>query len=184
MIKRKRVILTFFIAIIFTYGIFAVIETINLSSKTVEEAFEKFLNSEFQDRVQQDIGNRAFYQFDDDALVPFEVGDQVSFAEFEKGIFGWKQVYYSQDNNEDYSYSMIESDESILFHGVIPADIIADTQTIWVNGINAEIIMLNSNTGVWVMPIDKITDNSDSQQDVTNIPVKFLDKKGNVIGEI
>ncbi|WP_164669976.1 hypothetical protein [Virgibacillus doumboii] len=174
--KRKKATLIFVTTIIFIYGIFAVIETINLSSKTVDEAFEKFINSEFKtDGAQNEIGDKAFYRVDNYTFVPFEVGNNVSLVQFEKGIFGWKRKYYSHNENGDYSYSSVQSSKNNLFHGVIPKDLVTETKNIKVNGIDAEIIMLNDKAGIWIMMNDNNEDN------LNNINIDFLNAGGNVV---
>lgn len=178
--KRKKVILIIGTSIISIYAIFTIIETINLSSKTVEEAFEKYINSEFKTEVaQNEIGKKAFYRNGKSVFVPFEVNGNVSLVQFEKGLFGWKRTYYSHNNNEDYSYSTVVDEiyGDILLHGVIPKDIVTEIRTIKVNGNDTDIIMLNDKTGIWLM----MNDNKDN---FNNIKIDFLDEVGNVVAEM
>lgn len=178
MVKRKRLVLTLILAIIFICAVFALFEQISLSSKTIDVAFVKFINNEFSESTSNNIGDKSFYQIENDIFVPFEVGDDVSLVQFEKGIFGWKQKYYSHNKNGGYSYSSSQSDDNNLFHGIIPKDIVTETSNIKVNGLDAETIMLNNNTGVWIMMADN---DSDGEHDFNKISVDFLDKDGNVI---
>lgn len=179
--KRTKTISIFVISMIFIYAIFASIETVNLSSKTVDEAFEKFINSEFKTEVaQNEIGDKEFYRIGNYTFVPFEVGNNVSLVQFEKGKFGWKQTYYSQGEDRGYSYSSVvdELNEDILLHGVIPKDIVTETKTIKVNGIDADIVMLNDKTRIWILM------NNNNQKNFSNINIDFLDNVGNIIGKI
>jgi hypothetical protein len=179
--KRTKATLIFVTSIVFIYAIFAVIETVNLSSKTVDEAFEKFINSEFKTEVAQDeIVDKEFYRNGNHTFVPFEVGNNVSLVQFEKGIFGWKLSSYSHDRNEGYSYSSVvdEINGDILLHGVIPKDIVTETKTIKVNGKDADIIMLNDKAGIWIMM------SNNNQENLDNISIEFLDNVGNIIGKM
>lgn len=178
--KRKKITLIIGISIIFIYAIFAIIETVNLSSKTVDEAFEKFINSEFKTKVvQNEIGDKEFYRKGSSTFVPFEISDNVSLVQFEKGVFGWKRTYYSHNSNDDYSYSTVVDELSgdILLHGVIPKDVVTEIKTIKVNGKDADIIMLNEKTGIWLM----MNDNKDN---FNNIKIDFLDDVDNVVAEM
>ncbi|MDQ7862064.1 hypothetical protein RCO48_17065 [Peribacillus frigoritolerans] len=94
---------------------------------------KKFINSEFKTKVaQNEIGDKEFHRIGNYTFVPFEVGNNVSLVQFEKEKFGWKQTYYSQDEDRGYSYSSVVDDlnEDILLHGVIPKDIVTETKTI------------------------------------------------------
>jgi uncharacterized protein YdgA (DUF945 family) len=179
--KRTKTISIFVISMIFIYAIFASIETVNLSSKTVDEAFKNFINGEFKTEVAQNkIGDKEFYRIGNYTFVPFEVGNNVSLVQFEKGIFGWKQTYYSQEEDRGYSYSSVvdELNDDILLHGVIPKDIVTETKTIKVNGIDADIVMLNDKTRIWILM------NNNNQKNFSNINIDFLDNVGNIIGKI
>ena len=179
--KRTKATLIFVPSIVFIYAIFAIIETVNLSSKTVDETFEKFINSEFKTEVAQtEIVDKEFYRNGNHTFVPFEVGNNVSLVQFKKGIFGWKLSYYSHDRNEGYSYSNVvdELNGDILLHGVIPKDIVAETKTIKVNGKDADIVMLNDKAGIWIMM------NNKNQENFDNIKINFVDEVGNVIAEM
>ncbi|MEK4535848.1 MULTISPECIES: hypothetical protein [Peribacillus] len=179
--KRTKATLIFVTTIVFIYAILAIIETVNLSSKTADEAFEKFINSEFKTEVaQNEIGDKEFYRIGNYTFVPFEVGNNVSLVQFEKGIFGWKLSYYSQDENGGYSYSSVvdELNGDILLHGVIPKDIVTKTKTIKVNGKDADIVMLNDKAGIWIMM------NNNNQENFDNIKIEFLDNVGNIIGKM
>lgn len=178
--KSKKVTVIIGTLIIFLYALFAILETVSVSSKTVNEAFEKYINSEFKIEVaQNEIGDKEFYRKGNSAFVPFEVSDKVSLVQFEKGVFGWKQTYYSNNSNNDYSYSTVvdEINGGILLHGVIPRDIVTEIKTIKVNGINADIIMLNDKTGIWLMV-------NNNKANFNNIKIAFLDKIGNVVAEM
>ncbi|MGM9930069.1 hypothetical protein, partial [Pradoshia sp.] len=67
--SRTKTISFYVISMIVTYAIFASIESAKLSSKTVDEAFEKFKN-EF---VQTEMGDKEFYRIGNSTFVPFEV---------------------------------------------------------------------------------------------------------------
>ncbi|GAM12472.1 hypothetical protein [Mesobacillus selenatarsenatis] len=178
--NRKKATIIIGTSIIFIYVIFAIIETINLGSKTVDEAFEKYMNSEFKTEVAQNaIGNKEFYRKGKPVFVPFEVNDNVSLVLFEKGVFGWKRTYYSNNSNEGYSYSTFvdELNGEILLHGVIPKDIVTEIKAINVNGNEADIVMLNDKTGIWLM----MNDNKDN---FNNIKIDFIDEVGNVVAEM
>lgn len=176
--KHMSVTLIIGTLIIFIYAIFAIIETVNLSSKTVDEAFEKYINGEFKAEVaRNEIGNKEFYRKGESVFVPFEVNDKVSLVQFEKGVFGWKRAYYSNNNNGSYSYSTVVGNEDILLHGVIPTDIVTEIKTIKVNGNVADIVMLNDKTGFWLM----MNDNKDN---FIEIKIDFLDEVGNVVAEM
>ena len=170
--KRTKKIAFYVISMIVTYAIFASIESAKLSSKNVDEAFEKFKN-EF---VETKIGDKEFYGIGNSIFVPFEVGNTVSLVQFEKGIFGWKPIYYSQDEDRGSSYSSVV-DGDILLHGVIPKDIEAETKTIKVNGIEADIVRINDKTRVWIMINNK-------PKNFSNINIDFLDNDGHIISEI
>ncbi|WP_059170262.1 hypothetical protein [Bacillus sp. FJAT-27445] len=179
--KRTKTISILAILIIFIYAIFAINEEVSLSSKTVDEAFEKFINSEFMAEVAKNkIGDKEFYRIGNYTFVPFEVDNNVSLLQFEKGIFGWKQTYFSHGENGGYSYSSVVDvlNGDILLYGVIPKDIVTETKTIKVNGIDADIIMLNDKTGIWIL----IKNNS--QKNFANITINFLDNVGNIIGKM
>ncbi|MBT2695737.1 hypothetical protein [Bacillus sp. ISL-55] len=178
--KRKKATIIIGTSIIFIYVIFAIIETVNLSSKTVEEAFEKFINSEFKTEVSQNaIGNKVYYRKGKSVFVPFEVNNNVSLVQLEKGVFGWKRTYYSLNSNEGYSYSTFidELNGDILLHGVIPKEVVTEIKTIKVNGNEADIVMLNEKSKIWLM----MNDNKDN---FNNIKIDFLDEVGNVIAEM
>ncbi|CEG27203.1 hypothetical protein [Bacillus sp. B-jedd] len=177
--KSKKVTLIIGTTLIFIYALFAVEETISQRSKTVEEAFEKYINSEFKIEVtQKEIGDKAFYRKGKFAFVPFELSDNVSLVQFEKGLFGWKRTYYSHNSNEGYSYStVVDGNGDILLHGVIPRDIVTEIKTIKVNGHDADIIMLNDNTGIWLMI-------NENKNNFKNIKISFLDKVGNTVAEM
>ncbi|MGE7661296.1 hypothetical protein ACQKL6_06190 [Peribacillus sp. NPDC097197] len=179
--KRTKTILIFVISIILIYAIFASIETANLSSKTVDEAFEKFINSEFKTEVaQNEIGDKEFYRIGNYTFVPFEVGNNISLVQFVKGKFGWKEKYISRGENRGYSYSSVvdKLNEEILLHDVIPEDIVTETKTVRVNGIDADIVMLNDKTRVWIVM------NNNHLKKFSNINIDFLDNVGNVVGKI
>ncbi|MUK87894.1 hypothetical protein GMD78_05710 [Ornithinibacillus sp. L9] len=181
MVNPKKVTLVFVTMIIFIYAFLAIIETIHISSSTVDEAFEKFINSEFKTESARDkIGDKASYRYDDYAIIPFEVGNDVSLVQFKKGLFGWKIDFYSHNSNKGYSYSSMvdESSGEILLHGVIPRDIVTSTKNIKVNGIDADIFMLNDKAGIWLMTNNKNKENFD------NIKIDFIDEVDNVIGEM
>ncbi|WP_216831402.1 hypothetical protein [Alkalihalobacterium elongatum] len=138
--KTSKITLIFVTLIVFIYAILAIIETVNLSSKNVDQAFETFIASEFKTEVaQNEIGDKEFYEKDNYTFVPFEFGNHVSLVQFEKGIFGWKLSYYSYATNKDYSYSSVVDRLAgdILLHGVIPEDIVTETKSVAVNGIDA-----------------------------------------------
>jgi hypothetical protein len=177
--KSKKVTLIIGTTIIFIYSIFAIKETISLSSKTVDEAFEKYINSEFKTEVaQKEIGDKEYYRTGNSAFVPFEVSDKVSLVQFEKGVFGWKRAYYSHNNNEGYSYStVVDGNGDILLHGVIPRDIVTEIKTVKVNAHDADIIMLNDKTGIWLMM-------NENKNNFNNIKISFLDEGGNVVAEM
>jgi len=178
--KRTKVTLIIITSIIFIYAIFAIIETVNLNSKTVDEAFGKFISSEFKtEDAQNQIGDKEFYIKGNSVFVPFEVGDNVSLVQFEKGVFGWKRTYYSHSSNEGYSYSTVvdELNGDILLHGGLPKDIVTEIKTIKVNGKDADIVMLNDKTGIWLM----MNDNKDN---FINIKIDFFDEVGNVVAEM
>ncbi|KMY43926.1 hypothetical protein AC622_06395 [Bacillus sp. FJAT-27916] len=170
--SRTKTISFYVISMIVTYAIFASIESAKLSSKTVDEAFEKFKN-EF---VQTEMGDKEFYRIGNSTFVPFEVGNSVSLVRFEKGIFGWKQTYYSHDEDRGSSYTSIV-DGDILLHGIIPKDIVAETETLKVNGIEADIVRLNDKTSVWIFMNNK-------PKNFSNRNIDFLDKDGQIISEI
>ena len=173
--KRNKFILTLVASIILIFAIIAVVETVSLSSKTVDKAFEKFIKSEL--KTKNEISDKVVYPYGDGdyGLVVYEMDGHISVVQFEKGLFGWKQKYYSHDENEGYSYS----NNSELFHGVIPKDIVTKTKSVKVNNLDAKIITLNDKTKVWVMTKNKLNkDNFDT------IYVNFLDNDGKVIGEI
>ena len=170
--SRTKTISFYVISMIVTYAIFASIESAKLSSKTVDEAFEKFKN-EF---VQTEIGDKEFYRIGNSTFVPFEVGNTVSLVRFEKGIFGWKPTYYSHDEDRGSSYTSF-ADGDILLHGVLPKDIVAETKTIKVNGIEADIVRLNDKTSVWILMNNK-------PKNFSNRNIDFLDKDGQIISEI
>jgi len=179
--KRTKGILIFVATIAFIYALLAMIEQVNLSSETAEEAFEQFINSEFKtEAAQNEIGDKTFYRIGNHTFTPFEVGNDVAFVQFEKGIFGWKQSYYSREENEAYSYSRAgdERNGETLLHGVIPEDIVTETETIKVNGKDANRVMLNDQAGIWLM-IKK-----DNQETPDNMRIEFLDNDGNIIGKI
>ncbi|MFV8830359.1 hypothetical protein [Alkalihalobacterium sp. APHAB7] len=179
--KRTKAVFIFVTFIVFIYAIFAVVETVHLSSKTVEGAFEKFINNDINtEGVQNEIGDKEFYQNGNYTFVPFVVDDNVSLVQFEKGIFGWKRIYYSHNRNEGLSYSTVvdELKGDILIHGVIPKEIVTQTKIIQVNGIDAEIILLNDISGIWILLDNKIQGNFGS------IQIEFLDEFGNVIAEM
>lgn len=179
--KRTKTILIFVISIILVYAIFASIETANLSSKTVDEAFEKFINSEFKTEVaQNEIGDKEFYRIGNYTFVPFEVGNNISLVQFVKGKFGLKEKYISQGENRGYSYSSVvdKLNEEILLHGVIPEDIVTETKTVRVNGIDADLVILNDKTKFWLLM------NNNNQIKFSNINIDFLDNVGSVVGEI
>ena len=156
---------------IVSYTIFASLESAKLSSKTIDEAFERFKN----EYVQTEIDYKAYYQIGNSTFVPFEVGNYVSLVQFEKGIFGWKPTYYSHDE-EDASYSSFV-DGDILLHGVVPKDIVAETKTIKVNGIEADIVRLNDQTSVWILM-------NNTPKNFSNINIDFLNIDGHIISEI
>lgn len=170
--SRTKTITFYVISTIVTYAIFASIESATLSFKTVDEAFEKFKN-EF---VHAEIGDKEFYRIGNSTFVPFEVGNSVSLVQFEKGIFGWKPTYYSHDEDRGSSYtSLVDGD--ILLHGVIPKDIVAETKTIKVNGVEADIVRLNDKTSVWILMSNK-------PKNFSNRNIDFLDNDGQIISEI
>lgn len=177
--KPKKVTLIIGTTIIFIYAIFSIMEAVSLSSKTVDEAFKKYINSEFKTEVaQKEIGDKEFYRKGNSAFVPFELIDKVSLVQFEKGVFGWKRTYYSHNSNEDDSYStVVNGNGDILLHGVIPRDIVTEVKTIKVNGHDADIIMLNDKAGIWLM----MNENKDK---FNNIKINFLDEVGNVVAEM
>jgi hypothetical protein len=112
---------------------------------------------------------KEFYRKGNSAFVPFEVSDKVSLVQFEKGLFGWKRTYYSHNSNEGYSYStVVDGNENILLHGIIPKDIVTEIKTIKVNGHDADIIMLNDITGIWLMM-------DENKGNFNNIKITFLD---------
>ena len=170
--KRIKTISFYVISMIVSYTIFASIESAKLSSKTVDEAFERFKN-EF---VQTEIDYKAFYRIGNSTFVPFEVGNYVSLVQFEKGIFGWKPTYYSHDEDRGSSYSSFV-DGDILLHGIIPKEIVAETKTLKVNGIEADIVRLNDQTSVWILM-------NNTPKNFSNINIDFLDSDGHIISEI
>jgi len=178
--KGKNTTLIFILSIISIYGAFAIIETIKLSSKTVDEAFETFVNNEFQtEAARNDIGDKEILRIGNYAFVPFEVGDHVSFVHFEKGLFGWKRRSYTRKPNDGYSYagSYDEINEEIVLHGVLPKDAGTEIRTIKVNGNVADIVKLNDKDRVWIYM---------NNQDVNfnSLRIKFFDEVGNVVREI
>ena len=177
----KRAKATFVTSIVLIYVILAIIETVNLSSKTVDEAFEKFLNSEYKNEtVENKIVGKEVYRNGNSTFVAFEVGNEVSLVQFVKGIFGWKLSYHSRDRNEGYGYSNFvdEINGDIILHGIIPRDIVTETKTITVNGEDANIVMLNEKVGIWLM-MNKI-----NKENFDNIQINFVDEVGNVIAEM
>ena len=174
--KRNKFTLTLVTSFILIYAILAVVETVSLSSKTVDEAFEKFIKGEL--KSENEIGDKVVYPYGDGdyELVIYEMGGHISLVQFEKGLFGWIRTFYSHDKNGGYSYS---NNNNELFHGVIPKDIVTKTKSVKVNNIDAEIITLNDKVKVWIM----INDEGD-KHDFDNIYVNFLDNDGKVIGEI
>ena len=173
--KRNKFILTLVTSFILIFAILAVVETVSLSSKTVDEAFEKFIKGEL--KSENEIGDKVVYPYGDGDydLVIYEMDGHISLVQFEKGLFGWKQKYYSNDKNGGYSYS----NNNELFHGVIPKDVVTETKNVKVNNLDAEIISLNDREKVWIMIKDE-----GKNYDLDNINVKFLDNDGKVIGEI
>ncbi|WP_102026887.1 hypothetical protein [Salirhabdus sp. Marseille-P4669] len=174
--RRTKATLIFVTSIVSIYVIFAMIETANLSSKTVDEAFGKFINGEFKTEVAQNEIDKEFYRKGNYTFVPFEFEDSVSLVQFEKGIFGWKKSYHSHYKNRDYSHSGFYGDGESLFHGIIPKDIVSETKTIKVNGKNADIVMLNNEIAIWII--------MDIQNNFDNLNIDALDKFGNVIAEL
>ncbi|CAM3878805.1 hypothetical protein [Mesobacillus thioparans] len=177
--KSKKVTLIIGATIILIYAIFAIADTVSQSSKTVDEAFERYINSEFKTEVvQKEIGDKKFYRKGHSTFVIFEVSDKVSIVQFEKEVFGWKRTYYSDNRNEGDSYStVVDGNGDILLHAVIPRNIVNEIKTIKVNGHDADIIMLNDKTGIWLM----MNENKDN---FNNIKISFLDEVGNVIAEM
>lgn len=164
-------------SIVFIYTISAIIELRNQSSKTLDAAFEKYINNEFLLESNRDkVGNKEFYKKDKIAFVPYEYGDKVYFAQFYKGIFGWRLTSSDRSGNGGYSYSSDVNNISkdIIVYGVIPEDIVAETTSIIVNGTDADIIMLDDKKYVWVMMNDK-------KENFSNVQINFLDQTGNVV---
>lgn len=113
MVSGKKRILVLVSSILLVYALFAIIETVNLNSKTVDEAFIKFTESQ---SLKNKIVDKAVYTIDNIAFVPFKTGNQVSMVIFVKGWFGWEMKEYSrklQSGGTDYSSDMD------LYYGII-----------------------------------------------------------------
>ncbi|MGM9930887.1 hypothetical protein [Pradoshia sp.] len=171
--KRTKTIALNILAIIILYALFASIGEVRQSSKTVDEAFEKF-KKEF---VYSEISDKQFYLIENSTFLLFEAGNTVSLVQFEKGIFGWKPTYYSHDEDRGLSYSSSFDFGEALLHGVIPEEITNETNTVKVNGIEADIVKLNDKTRVWILINNK-------PKNFSNINIDFLDKDGHIISEI
>lgn len=178
--KRNSLVskIAFILAIIIflVYVICGINETINLSSRTVDIAFEKFLKTDFETNYQSlqndDILNKKVYRTKNFAFVPFEVGNQVSIVVFQKGLFGWEMLEFSYNQDSGgYSYS---SDRP-YFYGLIPKNLAPKTYVIKVNGKEARIIKLNPATKVWVFINQNIKQIKESNT------IRLLDNNGNVI---
>lgn len=142
-----------------------------------DAAFEKYISNEFLLESNRDkIGNKEFYKKDNIVFVPYEFGDKVYFAQFYKGMFGWRLTSSDRSGNGGYSYSsdVDTLSNEILMYGVIPEDIVAETNSIKVNGTDADIIMLDDKKFVWVMM-------NDNKENFNDVQIDFLDKAGNVI---
>jgi hypothetical protein len=170
--------IAFILAIIvfLVYVICGINETINLSSRTVDIAFEKFLKTDFKTNYQslqnEDFVNKKVYRTKKFAVVPFEVGNQVSIVVFQKGLFGWKMMEFSH-NQQSLGYSY--SSDSPLIYGIIPENLASKTHILKVNGKEAKIIKLNQKTKVWLFI------NKDLKQLRESNTIRLLDYNGNVI---
>lgn len=175
--NHKKTIIFSIIAIVCIYAALAVIETKNLSSKTVYQAFEKFSHDEFTKQQQGKILDPVFYQEKNTAFVPFIIGNDIALTQFDKGLFGWKQSYYSRDRNEAFSYSTSVVDDRVtLYHGSIPSDITGQTHAVKINDKEAKILKLNQDVKVWIL-----ANVNDREQDDDNVHIDFLDEDGAVI---
>jgi len=179
--KGNKATLIFVSTIIIIYVILAIIETMSISYKTVDEAFENFLESHFNiddfpdDRVQ----GKEFYNVGDDMFVPFEVDDNLSVVTFENGWFGWKfnGASFNIDNNMDFSGEIIGDKE--IIYGRIPENIFVETDRVMVNDSFAKTIKLNADTGVWLI----VKRDSENQDDTERINIQFIDGNGYEIDE-
>ncbi|WP_088036006.1 hypothetical protein [Evansella clarkii] len=178
---RSKAAFIFIVSVLTIFAVFACIDTVSPHSQTVDKAFEKFIKSEHKmEAAQSEIGEKVYYQNGDYTFILFEIGAEVSLVQFEQGIFGWVWTSFSRDRNEGYSYSAAVdylNGESLL-HGTIPKDIVAETRTITVNGAEADIVMLNDKTGIWIMV------NAPYPEDIDDFKIEFLDEGGNLIAQM
>jgi len=160
------------------YAIMGIVETVNLSSNTVEEAFEKFVDEKFGSNSNQTIKKeQKVYRRGNLIIVPFIIGEKLAFVEFQKGIFGWMQKRYTHsysDNDDGYSATDDSNGDKILY-GVIPKNILKQVKNIKVNGIYADIINVNGDKAFWLLV---------SIPDLyKNIKIEFLDGNGKVLAQ-
>ena len=180
---NKKVTIIFLTIFILLYITIALVETINLSSKNVNEAFEKFVDSELAtDRFNKsEICNKVIHSIDENnTFVILELNKDVAIVQFKKGLFGWKLKHFNYNTNKGLSYSGVNSSNEHQYYGIIPENLFADTQMVKVNDMTAKIIKLNEKTGFWYL----ISKNKGNNDNFDNINIYFLNFDREVIKKL
>lgn len=165
--RRKEKSIAILILVLI-YMTMAAIETKNISSETLDEAFDELLLME--NLNEEDITSKVVTKIDDIDVILFEIDNRNAVALLREGFFGWQLASYQIGSNTESIYQPLN-----LLISWIPDEVLDQTERVLVNGEEAKVIELNSKSKVWML------NNAETNFNTMHLNVRYIDKNENEI---